>query len=142
MGEKEEKKLFRKKSLDRLNSPEQLNDYLRVTTPSVWLIFIAVTILLVGIVVWACFAEIESYAEGSAAAKDGVLTITVNKDDQAAKVRVGMTVMVGEIKSEVISVGENEHGQTIAAAKASIPDGLYEAKIVYNRTQIIKLLFN
>ena len=26
--------LFRKKSMDRISSPEQLNDYIRVSTPS------------------------------------------------------------------------------------------------------------
>ena len=36
--------LFRQKSLDRVNSPEQLNDYIRVTTPSVWLILFATLI--------------------------------------------------------------------------------------------------
>ena len=31
-------KLFREKNLERLESPEQLNDYLRVTSPGVWMI--------------------------------------------------------------------------------------------------------
>ena len=30
--------LFRKKSLERISSPEQLNEYVRVSTPSVWLV--------------------------------------------------------------------------------------------------------
>ena len=41
--------LFREKSLERVSSPEQLNDYIKVTTPSVWLVLIAVILLLVGI---------------------------------------------------------------------------------------------
>ena len=32
----EKSKLFREKNLERLESPEQLNDYLRVTSPGVW----------------------------------------------------------------------------------------------------------
>ena len=31
-------KLFREKNLERLESPEKLNDYLRVTSPGVWMI--------------------------------------------------------------------------------------------------------
>ncbi len=30
--------IFRKKSLDKLSSPEQLNDYIKVTNPGVWII--------------------------------------------------------------------------------------------------------
>ncbi len=31
-------KLFREKSIESIESPEALNDYLRVTSPSIWLI--------------------------------------------------------------------------------------------------------
>ena len=44
--------LFRKKAMDKVQSPEQLNDYIRVTTPSVWLVLIALIILLVGVFAW------------------------------------------------------------------------------------------
>ena len=34
--------IFRKKSLDRISSPEQLNDYIRVANPGIWMILAAV----------------------------------------------------------------------------------------------------
>ena len=37
--------IFRKKSLDRISSPEQLNDYIRVANPGIWMILAAVIIL-------------------------------------------------------------------------------------------------
>ena len=47
--------IFRKKSLDRISSPEQLNDYIRVANPGIWMILAAVIILLAGVCVWgAC----------------------------------------------------------------------------------------
>ncbi len=55
----EEKKIFREKSLERVKSPEQLNDYIKVTTPSVWLILFAVIILIVGALFWAVFGTIQ-----------------------------------------------------------------------------------
>lgn len=45
-------KIFRKSSIDRVNSPEQLNDYIRVANPSVWVILLAIAVLLVGVVIW------------------------------------------------------------------------------------------
>lgn len=59
----EKRSIFRKKSLDRVTSPEQLNDYIKVTTPSVWLILIATLILIVGVVVWAVFGRIQVKTE-------------------------------------------------------------------------------
>ena len=41
--------LFREKNLERLESPEKLNDYLRVTSPGVWMVLGAVIVLLVGL---------------------------------------------------------------------------------------------
>ncbi|MCR4807821.1 MAG: hypothetical protein K5857_09120 [Lachnospiraceae bacterium] len=46
--------LFRKKSLERISSPEELNDYIRVTTPGIWLILVAITLLLIGMLTFSC----------------------------------------------------------------------------------------
>lgn len=50
--------IFREKSLERVSSPEQLNDYIRVTTPSVWLVLIAVIFLLIGGLVWSIMGKV------------------------------------------------------------------------------------
>ncbi len=50
--------LFRKKSLERVQAPEELNDYIRVTTPSVWLVLIATVILLLGMLAWSVFGTV------------------------------------------------------------------------------------
>ena len=50
--------LFRKSSMDRLKSPEQLNDYIRVANPGVWLVLGAIILLLVGIVIWGVFGTV------------------------------------------------------------------------------------
>lgn len=50
--------IFREKSIKRVSSPEQLDDYLRVTTPSVWLVLLALVILLVGILAWSVFGTV------------------------------------------------------------------------------------
>ena len=50
--------LFRKKSLDRAKSPEELNDYIRVTTPSVWLTLIATVLILLGMLAWSVFGTV------------------------------------------------------------------------------------
>ena len=41
--------LFRKEAMERISSPDDLTSYLRVTSPSVWIILTAVIALLVGL---------------------------------------------------------------------------------------------
>ena len=48
MAEEQKKQIFRKKTLERISSPEQLTDYLHVTNPGIWVLF-AVIILLLGV---------------------------------------------------------------------------------------------
>lgn len=58
--------LFRKKSIDRVSSPEQLNDYIRVTAPPVWAVLLALLILLAGMLVWSITGTVTSNeADGS-----------------------------------------------------------------------------
>ncbi|WP_026658454.1 hypothetical protein [Butyrivibrio sp. AC2005] len=58
-----ENSIFRNKSIERVSSPEQLNDYIQVTTPSVWIILLAVIILIVGMLIWGIFGEIHVKTE-------------------------------------------------------------------------------
>ena len=52
--------LFSKKSLDKVSSPEQLNDYIRVANPSLWLVLGAVIVLLIGVCVWGVLGRMDT----------------------------------------------------------------------------------
>ena len=58
--EQQQQPLFRQKSLERISSPEQLHDYMRVTTPRLWMILGAIVALLVGFIVYASTTRMES----------------------------------------------------------------------------------
>ena len=69
--------LFRQKNLDRVSSPEQLNDYIRVTKPSVWLVLVALIILLAGMLIWSIFGTVEvKDADGTAQTVHPITFIT------------------------------------------------------------------
>ncbi len=55
--------LFRKKSIDRISSPEQLNDYIRVSTPPLWLALIATLLLLIGALAWGVFGTMDIHTQ-------------------------------------------------------------------------------
>ena len=50
--------IFRQESIDKVSSPEKLDDYIHVTTPSVWITLIAIILLLTGALVWSIFGEV------------------------------------------------------------------------------------
>lgn len=48
-----ENSIFRKSSLERISSPEQLNDYVKITNPGIWLVLLGLFSLLLAVGVWA-----------------------------------------------------------------------------------------
>lgn len=54
----DKKNIFRKESLERMSSPEKLNDYIKVSNPSVWVILGAIAIMLIAVVVWGVTYEL------------------------------------------------------------------------------------
>lgn len=136
-----DQKLYRSKSLERISSPEQLNDYLRVTSPSVWLVLTAVILLLAGLLIWSSVTGIESYAEGNAEVKGGVMTIRFADQQTAKQVESGMAVKAGGTESSVVSVGRDASGLYFATANTALADGSYPARVCYKRQQILRLLF-
>lgn len=134
--------LFRKKSLERISSPEKLNDYLHVTNPGVWIAMITVVFFLIAIFVWSIFASIESYAFGTAMCEDGVITVYFDDQVIAEKIEQGMEVNIGELTVPINFVGNDDEGNRIAVAYGNIPDGKYSSKVGYKHTQIFRMLFN
>lgn len=138
----EQSGLYRKESIERIQSPEQLNDYLHITNPTVWVILAAVIILLAGMLIWSNYAYIGSRATGMARVESGVMVVQFDDDSMASNVTAGMTVNAGGSASEITAVGWDEDGRIFALADTMLTDGVYEASVTYRVTQIIQLLFN
>ena len=133
--------IFRKKSVERITSPESLGDYLKVTSPTVWLILAAVILLLVGMLVWSSVASIDSFAAGTARVENGSMQIRFEDEQIARSVESGMSVAVGESRSRITSVGTDENG-LFAYAATDLADGIYSVKVIFKQTQVIRLLLN
>ena len=126
----------------RMSSPEQLNDYLKVTSPKIWLLLAAVALLIGGLLLWSGFTTIESYATGTARAVGGELTVTFDDAKKAGKVQAGMEMTVGDVQTEILTVGTNDNDEIVASAHANIPDGLYTVRVGYKTTQVLSMLLN
>ena len=147
--------------MDRVSSPEQLNEYIRVSNPGIWMALIAVVILLVGICVWGITGHLDTKLSVVAVAEDGNLTAYVREADLAS-VETGMEVQIGEAVYTVASIanapvavddsfseyvrhlGELQNGEWVFAVKVSgaAADGAYRADIVIDRVSPISFVLN
>lgn len=95
--------LFKTKHENRVNSPEQLNDYIRIARPGIWLILIAALVLLISVFVWAVFGSLESYTQAKGLA-DGSTVLCYMAD--TGSVQCGNEATVNGIKGTVTAVSE------------------------------------
>lgn len=97
--------LFRKSSIERVNSPEQLNEYIRVANPSVWLILAAVVVLLVGVLIWGVFGTIETTVETGVVVENHTAVCYVSEED-AAQLEAGMLVSVEDYTGSIKGIAK------------------------------------
>lgn len=107
--------LFRKASLDKVTSPEQLDELIRVANPSLWVTLAAIVILLAAVLGWSVFGALPTTLSASAFSNDGTLTFYLSAEE-AATVKGGMTVQTGASKGIVSSVGALPLSRDEAAA--------------------------
>lgn len=154
-------KIFRKKSIDRMSSPEQLNDYIKVTNPGVWMVLAAIVILLVGVCVWGVFGKLETKLPVAAVSQYGETVLYV-KEDNVASVKENMRVYIGDETYKVVSVsvqpvtvteeiseyarhtGELSIGEWvyIVPIDGNMPDGVYRAQVVVDSVSPLYFVFN
>ena len=102
--------LFRKKNLERISSPEQLTDYIRVAKPGVWLLLGAIVVLLLGLCVWGIFGRLDTVVKGAAVSKNGRLVCYIS-EDKAESVKAGMKLAVNDLEFTVTEIS----GQPVVA---------------------------
>ena len=153
--------LFRKKSIDRVSSPEQLNEYIRVSNPGIWMVLAAIIVLLVGAIVWGVVGTLDTTLSTVAIAENGEVTIYVKEED-VASIESGMTVRIGDKEGAVIEiatspvavdgtftdyalhVGNLVNGEWVFAVKVSgdFADGVHNAEIVIESVSPISFILN
>ncbi|SDA09356.1 hypothetical protein SAMN02910447_00284 [Ruminococcus sp. YE71] len=133
--------IFRQRSLDRISSPEQLTDYLRVTNPGVWVLLAAVIMLLGGLFAWSMVGSLETLTDGVALVENGQAQIMVT-DSGKGEITSDMTVRIDSDEYEIATVEKDDFGRTVALAPVNEADGKYDVKIVIESIHPIKFLFS
>lgn len=99
------KQLFKKSNVDRVTSPEQLQDYVRVANPGLWMALSAIVILLIGVVFWGFIGKIDTTMATAIVTDHGETVIYVGESD-AEKIAVGMTVRSEEKEYKITAIAK------------------------------------
>lgn len=156
-----EKTIFREKSIERISSPEQLDSYVKVSNPGVWMALAAIILLLIGAFVWAVFGQLDTTITVAATVRDGCATCYISKD-KANAVKVGQSVRIGDgiyavaaissspaavtqaVGEYALYIGSLTVGEWIyeATFDTELADGVYEADIVVDSVSPISFILN
>lgn len=153
-------KLFREKSLEAIESPESLNDYLKVTSPGVWLVMAAVIALLVGAILWGVFGHIHSEVQAAvvvdedgkwcyvpSAAVEGALkygAVTVDGVNYDLDPEAGLSMMLipGDASARLLKAGSLSAGDLVGkvAVDTDLGRGIYSGTVVTEDLKPMSLL--
>ena len=94
---------FKDEKANKITSPDQMNDYIKTSNPSAWLIILSAMFLLASIFVWAVFGTLNVTVEAGAVAADDRIVCYLPESEDIA---VGSKVRSGDIWGEVVSLSE------------------------------------
>ena len=132
--------IYREKSLEKIKSPENLQEYLRVANPAVWMLLAAIILLLLGAGIWGVYGRAETVVSAAATAENGLVTCLVESES----VEAGMPLRLAELEGQeftVDAVEESAGGYTVTA-QCAVEDGSYTAQIVTESLRPLSFLFN
>lgn len=153
--------VFRKNSIEKISSPEQLNEYIRVSTPGVWLVLAAIIILLAGVCAWGFFGRLDTKLETVSVVENSEMTLYVKADD-ITFVKTGMKVIINDKEYEVadiagkpvsadgsfneytLHVGNFQKGEWVypVTVDGDFADGIYSAEIITESVSPISFVIN
>ena len=120
--------IFNQKATDKLRSPDDLDRFIRVTNPSVWVMLAACVALLAGLLAWGIFGAVSTSVTSTGVSIKGK-TMCFLDAENAAKVHEGDTAYVGGERMEVKTV-------------SSVPYSRDEARGILGNDYLVSTLVN
>lgn len=168
--EKEKNSIFRKKAMDRISSPEEMDDYLQVTGPSTWIVLIALIFLVLGFLVWGVSGRLDTTMNVAVVSDKGSVEClipyeqleNIAGDDADGKKADKMTLKIDNKEYEFVYEGKAPDmiskntdesicmaGNLVEGAivqpmtvKADLKQGVYVGKIVVETVSPVHFILN
>lgn len=129
--------IFRKKTVERISSPDQLTDYLCVTNPGIWVILLAIIFLMAGMLAWAAMGTLETKAPVKVVVENHRASVIPMS---ASNLEEGMTLSALSEKTVIASTSKDEYDRVCGLAEINLPDGTYDGQVVVERIHPISFL--
>jgi HlyD family secretion protein len=99
--------LFRKKALEKLRSPEQLDQLLRITSTRSWLALLGVVIIVVTAILWGIYGRVATKVAGIGIFLDagGVFDVVATGEGRLVDIKVGINdrVRTGQVVATLVT---------------------------------------
>ncbi|MBQ9057790.1 MAG: hypothetical protein IJ125_01240 [Atopobiaceae bacterium] len=95
--------IFNKKAADKLRSADDLDRYVQVTNPGVWMVLIASVALLIGLFAWGVFGSVTTTIN-TMGVSVGDTTVCFLNAEEVSKIHIGDETRVGVKRLEVKSI--------------------------------------
>lgn len=157
-----DKKIFRKSQQDKLSSPEELNSYIKVTNPGVWIILITIIVFLCGVCIWGFFGKLETKLSTVCIVNDNTTTCYI-KDDNISKISLDKRIYIEDKEYQITSISKdpisvtddkfNEYALYVGNLtigewvyevdlNTTLVEGVYKAQIVVDSVSPFYFIFN
>lgn len=135
--------VFREKSLEKVKSPDNLNEYIRVANPGVWVLLAAVIALLLGLCIWGIFGQLTTEIRADARSESGTVTCFLTEQD-AKSVRPGMSATIEGQPGTVTEVSVRSGSGSTCQVQMEEPlaDGIYIVRIEVENIHPASFLLN
>lgn len=136
-------KVFRDKSVAKVKSPDDLNDYIHISNPEVWILLVSIMFLLIGFLCWGIWGQINTSIDVDVLSDNGVVCCYVPANE-ASKVKVGMKVTVNEVSGVISGEKTRDNNQKVFDVNMSdnLADGSYQGSIILETIRPISFLVN
>ena len=131
--------IFNQRAAEKLRSPDDLDRYVRITSPSAWAVVAAFVALLAGLLAWGVFGAVSTSVATTGASVNGQAMCFLSAED-AAKVNVGNAANVGGERTVVAEVAPVPLSRDEARAKlgsdylvSALVDGDWAYLITFER---------
>ena len=125
--------MIRKRKIDKISNPDELDRYLVSTKPITWIAIVSVILALSGFFVWSFLARITFKITGTAHISSGAVTLNI-EEKKLPELKVGQKVYIASLEGEILSINEDGY-PTISTF--TLADGDYDYYIVTRVTRPI-----
>ena len=95
--------IFNKRAAEQLQSPDDLDKYVRVTNPSVWIILLATVALVFGLLAWGIFGTVSSSVNTMGVVLDDQVMCFLSPD-QIADIQEGSEAYLENQRTTIRSI--------------------------------------